>query len=98
MVEPIREGHRRGPQRKTEANPWELTTREMEIVQRICRGEGSKEISRRMEITDRTLQSHLAHIFEKVNVGDRVELILAVLGDVPARKRCFPKLQIIDRQ
>lgn len=54
----------------------ELTPREREIVNLVARGDSNKLIARELNITDRTVKSHLSIIFQKLKVHDRLQLAL----------------------
>jgi len=51
-----------------------LTHRENEIVSLIKQHMSAKEIARRMEISLRTVENHLAHIYTKTGTNSREEL------------------------
>lgn len=53
-----------------------LTSRECEIVQLIGEGLKNKQISERLFISDLTVRNHLASIFSKLGVSDRLELAI----------------------
>lgn len=53
-----------------------LTRRELEIVRAVIEGCTNKEIARRSSISENTVKSHLAHIFNKLGASNRVELAL----------------------
>lgn len=53
-----------------------LTPREREIVQSVVRGLRNREIAEQLHITEGTVKIHLHHIYEKLRVKGRVELIL----------------------
>jgi DNA-binding NarL/FixJ family response regulator len=52
----------------------ELTPREREVVTLIARGFRYREIAEEMGISVKTLETHMAHIFEKLGVASRHEL------------------------
>ena len=56
----------------------ELTARELMVAEQIATGASNREISERLEITERTVKAHLSAIFEKLGVRDRVQLALAM--------------------
>ncbi len=56
--------------------PEPLTSREMEILTLICMGLSNREIARKLFVTDSTVKTHLHHIFEKINVESRAQLIV----------------------
>lgn len=52
-----------------------LTYREIEIVKAVMAGGSTKDIAERSSISENTVKSHLAHIFNKMGVSNRVELV-----------------------
>ncbi len=60
----------------------DLTAREQMVAEQIATGATNREISERLEITERTVKAHLSAIFEKLGVRDRVQLALA-MNNVP---------------
>ncbi len=53
-----------------------LTQREIEIVKAVMAGcSSTKDIAERSSISQNTVKSHLAHIFDKMGVSNRVELV-----------------------
>ena len=54
----------------------QLSTRERQITMLITRGLKNKDIARKMLITEQTVKNHIHNIFEKLGVGDRLELAL----------------------
>lgn len=53
-----------------------LTPREIEMVGMVARGLRNKEMSERLAISEGTVKIHLHHIYKKLKVENRVELIL----------------------
>jgi DNA-binding NarL/FixJ family response regulator len=53
-----------------------LTPREREILQGVVRGLRNREIAEHLHITEGTVKIHLHHIYEKLRVKGRVELVL----------------------
>lgn len=56
-----------------------LSEREFEVLRLAARGLPNKEIARRMGLSIRTVHSHLANIFMKMQVGSRTEAVLLAL-------------------
>jgi len=52
-----------------------LTAREIEIVKLIRQGHRYKSIAKALFISERTVDKHVEHIYEKVNVSGKIELI-----------------------
>ena len=57
----------------------ELSEREMEILQLAARGMSNQDIATHLYLSRRTIQSHLANIFRKMDVGSRTEAVLQAL-------------------
>lgn len=53
-----------------------LTKREKDILYHICKGSTSKEISEKLFISIKTVETHRANIFSKTNVRNTAELII----------------------
>lgn len=53
----------------------QLTRRESEIVILIVGGQRNKDIARELSIAENTVEQHLVHIYQKLNVQSRVELV-----------------------
>ena len=56
-----------------------LSQREEEILQVLCKGYSSKEISEHFSISVTTVNTHLHHIYEKLHVRSRTEAVLKFL-------------------
>ena len=59
-----------------------LTRRETEVVAMVAQGLRNREIADRMFISEQTVKNHLRAIFEKLNVGDRLELALYAVHNI----------------
>ncbi len=69
------------------ASPIEkLTQREIEILTLAGRGLTNKAIGVSLSISDRTVQNHLAHIFQKLQAASRTEAVMraVALGLLPS--------------
>ena len=53
-----------------------LTSRELEIVQRIAAGESNKHIARALDLSPHTVKRHVANILEKLGVSSRGQAAL----------------------
>lgn len=53
-----------------------LTPREKEVALEAAKGLSNKQIARDLSITERTVKAHLKHIFERLQVKDRLQLAL----------------------
>lgn len=52
-----------------------LTRREAEIAVQVCKGLGNKEIGLELNISEATVKKHISHIFEKLDVEKRQEIM-----------------------
>jgi DNA-binding CsgD family transcriptional regulator len=68
-------GRKRRGARKRPVGGWEaLTPSELEVVRLAAEGLTNPDIGRRLFISRRTVQTHLAHAFRKLEISSRVEL------------------------
>lgn len=61
-----------------------LTRREQEIAALIGGGASNKQIARVLDISDRTVKSHLTTIFQKLGIADRLRLALYMNANLSA--------------
>ena len=64
----------RPPARSAAAGLEGLTGREIEIIRLVCVRRSNKEIATALNISPRTVSTHLSNIFEKMEIGSRGEL------------------------
>jgi DNA-binding CsgD family transcriptional regulator/Tfp pilus assembly protein PilF len=63
-------------QRKRASTGWDsLTPAEVDVVRLVCEGLGNKDIATRLFISPRTVQAHLTHIYTKLGLTSRVQLV-----------------------
>ena len=66
---------------RPEAQPVEqLTDREMEVLHLVAKGFTNKAIGVQLSISDRTVQGHLAHIFDKLQAASRTEAVMRAVS------------------
>jgi two-component system NarL family response regulator len=53
----------------------QLTPRELAALRLLANGESNKEIATSLGISERTVKTHLAHLFEKLGVTSRTEAV-----------------------
>jgi len=58
----------------------ELTEREMDVLQLVAKGYTNKAIGVQLNISDRTVQGHLAHIFGKLQAASRTEAVMRAVS------------------
>ena len=54
----------------------ELTERELDVFRLIARGLSNAEIGEELYITDATVNTHITHILQKLNLRDRVQAVV----------------------
>ncbi len=57
-----------------------LTARELEVLHLLARGLRNKEIAARLHVSERTVNFHLANIYQKLNVSGRTEALSKALA------------------
>jgi predicted ATPase/class 3 adenylate cyclase/DNA-binding CsgD family transcriptional regulator len=65
----------RGERKRPNAGWASLTPAEREVVRLVCDGLANKDIATRLFISPRTVQAHLAHVYTKLGVNSRVQLV-----------------------
>jgi two-component system, NarL family, response regulator NreC len=58
-----------------EMSPSLLTEKEIEVVKLITQGKLNKDVARTMQVSISTVEKHITHIYEKLDVSSRAELI-----------------------
>jgi DNA-binding NarL/FixJ family response regulator len=59
----------------------QLTARESEVVRLAARGMSNKAIAQQLGISSRTVEGHLNHVFDKLGVLSRTELVHVALAN-----------------
>jgi DNA-binding NarL/FixJ family response regulator len=65
-----------GERTKRAHNDFDLTARELDIVEAVLRGWSNQRVARKLSISRETVKHHLTNIFDKVGVFNRLELAL----------------------
>ena len=81
---------------KSDQLPGGLTQREIDIVAGVGRGASNKDIAWQLGLGEQTVKNHLRRIFEKLNVGNRVELALYVVENQLLPGDDGPRRQVED--
>lgn len=58
----------------------EITDRELEVLSLAAKGYTNKAIGVQLGISDRTVQGHLAHIFDKLQASSRTEAVMRAVS------------------
>lgn len=53
-----------------------LTDREDEVLRLAAQGQSNKQIATHLDVSPRTVQTHLSHIFDKLGVASRTEAVI----------------------
>jgi two-component system nitrate/nitrite response regulator NarL len=53
-----------------------ITRREFDVISEVVAGYSTAEISARLSLSSNTLKHHMSHIFDKLGVSNRLELVL----------------------
>jgi DNA-binding CsgD family transcriptional regulator len=63
-------------QRKRPTRGWaSLTPTERDVVRLVSEGLANNDIATRLFVSPRTVQSHLTHVYNKLGVSSRVQLV-----------------------
>jgi DNA-binding CsgD family transcriptional regulator len=63
-------------ERKRPASGWaSLTPAEHEVVRLVCEGLANKDIATRLFVSPKTVQAHLTHVYTKLGLTSRVQLV-----------------------
>jgi len=63
-------------ERKRPASGWgSLTPTERDVVRLVSEGLGNKDIATRLFVSPRTVQTHLTHVYTKLGLSSRVQLV-----------------------
>jgi DNA-binding CsgD family transcriptional regulator len=65
----------RGERRRPASGWGSLTPTEHDVVRLVREGLGNKDIGARLFISPRTVQSHLTHVYAKLGMSSRVQLV-----------------------
>ena len=57
-----------------------LTQREQDVVACLAEGLTNREVARRLKLSEHTVKNYLLHIFDKLGVSSRVEVVLYASG------------------
>ncbi|HVA27690.1 MAG TPA: LuxR C-terminal-related transcriptional regulator [Candidatus Baltobacteraceae bacterium] len=56
-----------------------LSERELQVVRHVAEGISNKEISLRMELSDKTVKNHISHILAKLHLTARTQIAVHAL-------------------
>ena len=56
-----------------------LSDRELQVVRLVAEGLSNKQISIRLELSDKTVKNHISHILAKLNLSARTQVAVHAL-------------------
>ncbi len=65
----------RGQRQRPDTGWPSLTPAELDVVRLVCDGLGNKDIAARLFVSPRTVQAHLSHVYTKLGLSSRVQLV-----------------------
>ena len=74
-VEAFLTGRRPSRRERPRWGPRSLTCREREVADLAAQGLSAQQIGRRLFISERTVETHIANAYRKLGIGSRVELV-----------------------
>ncbi len=61
---------------------WQLTAQEREVVGLVFKGLNNSQMAATLTVSEHTVESHLSHVYEKLDVHSRSELLACLFRDV----------------
>jgi DNA-binding NarL/FixJ family response regulator len=58
-----------------------LTKREEDLLRLVAEGLGNRDIARQLNLSENTVKNYMFHIFDKLGISNRVELVLYALSN-----------------
>jgi DNA-binding NarL/FixJ family response regulator len=68
---------------RTERPPVQLSERELDVLRCVAEGLPNKLIARRLGISEKTVKTHLTHVYEQIGVTDRTQAALWAKEHLP---------------
>lgn len=78
------------PRRTALTGPQALTAAEHRVASLAVDGHSNREIAEQLYVTQRTVETHLTHVFQKLDIRARAELRAALAGDDSAARAPAP--------
>ncbi len=77
LVRSVREDQSPAPAQRSTPEELGLSDREMEVITLLCQGNSNREIAQQMHLAEPTVKSHIGRIMHKLDVRDRVQIVIA---------------------
>src|ERR1700683_3146791 len=68
-----------------------LSRREEEVMRLVAEGLGNREIAKMLDLSEHTIKNYLFHIFDKLGISNRVELVLYAVSNPRRGTPAFPQ-------
>lgn len=66
--------------KQVKSNISDLTLREEQVMEQVAHGRTNKEIANTLELSEKTVKHYMTNIMQKLNVRNRVEVVLMARG------------------
>ena len=70
-----------GGRRRRRDEPEKLTAQELHVAKLAAEGKTNREIAARLHLSVSTIETHLEHIYPKLGISSRRQLMRMELGD-----------------
>ena len=61
---------------------YRISERELEISMLVCSGLNNREIAQKLQIEEATAKTHTRNLYRKVNVKNKISLLLKFMEDI----------------
>jgi DNA-binding CsgD family transcriptional regulator len=61
---------------------WHLTRQEQQVIEQVMRGLSNRQVAQTLVVTENTVESHLRHVYEKLNVHSRSQLLARYFAEI----------------
>jgi DNA-binding NarL/FixJ family response regulator len=58
-----------------------LTKREQDVLRLVADGLGNRDVARQLNLSENTVKNYMFHVFEKLGISSRVELVLYAMSN-----------------
>jgi len=83
-------------------NRYQLSPRELQVAQLVCRGFNNEEIANRLDIRHGTVKTHLRNIYRRIRVKNKITLLLKFVSEAAKFSKTSqttpPPIPVLDMQ
>lgn len=65
----------------TDENNLNLTSRELQVLERIAKGKTNSQIAKELVVSPHTIKAHVANILQKFKVQDRLQAVVKAIAE-----------------